>query len=200
MQLLPNSPFDICHLKFDNSPRSPACAGRGAGFTLIELLVVIAVLGILSSVVLVAINPSKRMAEARDAGRLMDMAQIRDALDAYYVKNLRYPAITSDSCCDGWDQGPCGTNEFIGALRSQGFLKRVPTDPSGGSGTGCYGYAYYRYSAGSYGCASSRGAYYVLGVRDMESSGRPHPDSPGWSCPNRNWQGEFDWVTGAFEQ
>ena len=34
----------------------------------------------------------------------------------------------------------------------------------------------------------------------METSGNPHPNSPGWICPSRNWQDEFDWVTGAFEK
>jgi len=31
----------------------------------------------------------------------------------------------------------------------------------------------------------------------METSGRPHSDSPGWSCSGRDWQTEFDWVTGS---
>ena len=167
------------------------------GFTLIELLVVIAIIGLLSSIVLVSMQGVR--AKARDARRLSDMRQILLALQLYYDKYERYPSISADGCCDGWDQGPCGTDPFIGALTTEGLIQ-TPTDPSGGSGTGCYGYNYYRYSAGSYGCDSSRGAYFVLGVRDMETSCRPHPDSPGWSCPSRNWQNEFDWVIGDFER
>jgi prepilin-type N-terminal cleavage/methylation domain-containing protein len=165
-------------------------------FTLIELLVVFAIIGLLSSIVLVSLQKVK--AKASDAIRLHDMKQILLALELYYDEYGRYPNISGDSCCDGWDQGPCGTDDFIGALKTEGLI-RTPVDPGGGSGTGCYGYNYYRYSAGSYGCDASRGAFFVLGVRDMETSGRPHPESPGWSCPSRNWQNEFDWVVGGFE-
>ena len=167
------------------------------GFTLIELLVVIAIIGLLSSIVLVSLQGARE--SARDARRLSDMRQILLALQLYYDKYERYPSISADACCDGWDQGPCAGNPFIGALTTEGLIQ-TPTDPSGGSGTGCYGYSYYRYPAGDYGCDSSRGAYFVLGVRDMETSGHPHPDSPGWSCPGRNWEDEFDWVIGGFER
>jgi len=167
------------------------------GFTLIELLVVIAIIGLLSSVVLVSMQGVR--AKARDVRRLSDMKQILLALQLYYDKYGRYPDISADACCDGWDQGPCAGNPFIGALATEGLIQ-TPTDPSGGSGTGCYGYNYYRYAAGNYGCDASRGAYFVLGVRDMETSGRPYPTSPGWSCPSRNWQNEFDWVIGGFER
>lgn len=167
------------------------------GFTLIELLVVISIIGILSSVVLVSLNNAK--ARARDATRISDMNQIQKALMLYKDDHGRYPSISGDSCCDGWDQSPCGANSFIGALATEGFYSETPTDPVGGSGNGCYGYNYYRYNAGYAGCDASKGAFFVLGVRDMESSGRPHPQSPGWRCPNRNWQGEFDWVVGGFE-
>lgn len=169
---------------------------RQKSFTLVELLVTIAIIGLLSSIVLV--NIKNVIAKARDTRRLHDMRQIVTALKLYYAKYERYPSISGDGCCDGWDQGPCAGDPFIGALVTDGLIQ-TPSDPRGGSGTGCYGYNYYRYSAGSYGCNTSKGAYFVLGVRDMETSGRPHPDSPGWSCPNRNWQNEFDWVVGEFE-
>lgn len=170
------------------------------GFTLIELLVVIAIISVVSSGVIVAVNPAKRIAEARDAARLTHTNQVVSALEAYRIRFGQYPAISADACCDGWDQGPCdGDNTFIDLLRTGGFLRSVPVDPNPGTGTGCYGYAYYVYPAGSSGCSSSRGAFYVLGVRNMESVTGTHPKSPGWSCPSRNWQGEFEWVTGSFE-
>jgi len=168
------------------------------GFTLLELLVVIAIIGLLASVVLVSF-PSA-MKKVRDAQRLQDVSQIITALEVYKANNGSYPPISSDSCCDGWDQGPCDTNPFIEALVTSDSATIVPVDPAGGSGTGCYGYNYYRYSASSYSCDVSRGAFYVLGIRNMESSGAPYPDSPGWSCSGRDWQNEFDWVTGRFEK
>jgi prepilin-type N-terminal cleavage/methylation domain-containing protein len=170
------------------------------GFTLIELLVVISIIGVLSGMVLVAMGGTR--AQARDARRLSDMRQIVLALQMYHAKYERFPAISGDACCDGWDQGPCNdgnNNSFIGALETEGLLA-TPVDPAGGSGTGCYGYHYYLYSAGGAGCDSMRGNFFVLGITDMETSPRPHPASPGWNCPNRNWQGEFDWVIGGFEK
>lgn len=171
------------------------------GFTLIELMVVIAIISFLSSIILASMNSARQ--RARDAKRLGDINQILLALEMYYDLNDRYPGVSGDSCCDGWDQGPCGTDPFIGALETAGLMSHVPVDPLGGSGTSCYGYSYHRYncidSGSGYPCYGCTRPYFVLGVRDMESSGRPHSTSPGWDCPLRDWQSEFDWVTGDFE-
>jgi prepilin-type N-terminal cleavage/methylation domain-containing protein len=110
------------------------------GFTLIELLVVISIIGVLSGMVLVAMTGARE--RARDARRVSDMRQIITALQVYNVQYGGFPPISSDACCDGWNQGPCNggnNNAFIGALATAGLLKQVPTDPKGGSGTGCYG-------------------------------------------------------------
>jgi prepilin-type N-terminal cleavage/methylation domain-containing protein len=56
------------------------------GFTLIELLVVIAVLGILASVVLVAINPAERINEANDSGVQSDVSQVATAVEACFTQ------------------------------------------------------------------------------------------------------------------
>ncbi len=168
------------------------------GFTLIELLVVIAIIGLLASVVLVQFPNAQK--SARDAIRLQDVSQILTALKIYHTNTGTYPLRTADACCDGWDQGPCdGDNTFIQRLLDEGAASVVPVDPTDRTGTNCYGYNYYRYGAGSSGCDSSHGRFFVLGIRDMETSDRPHSASPGWSCPDRNWQNEFDWVTGGFE-
>ena len=173
-------------------------AKKQRGFTLVELLIISSIIVLLASIVLVSVKIIQ--ARSRDSRRLADMKQIILALETYYDSMGRYPSITGDACCNGWDQAPCETDiTFISTLVNQGYVSAVPFDPGTGSGTGCYGYNYYVYTAGSYGCDASKGRFYVLGVRDMETSGRPHPDSPGWKCPNRHWQNEFDWVTGDFE-
>lgn len=161
------------------------------GFTLIELLVVIAIIGILSSIVLASLNSART--KARDAKRLTDMKQILIALELHFNENGQYPVSDFDGC-GGWDTGN-KSFPFLSNI-STNAISNPPEDTTTGN---CTGYRYYRYGAGSYGCAAAEGAYYVFGVTDMESSGRPHPSSPGWSCPNRDWQNEFDWVTGGFE-
>lgn len=163
------------------------------GFTLIELLVVIAIIGILSSVVLASLNTART--KARDAKRLSDMRQMQLALEFYYDSFGRYP--DSDFAgCGGWDSSGDGT--FITPLVSNNFIPTHILDPT--INNSCGNYAYYRYSAGSYGCDSVNvNAFYVLGVRDMESSDNPYPSSQGWNCTLRNWQNEFDWVVGKFE-
>lgn len=168
------------------------------GFTLIELLVVIAIIGLLASITLVSLKSA--IAKARDGRRLSEINQIVKALEVYYSTYNQYPGNT-DNDCSGWDAGYMEGDPFIKPLVDSGITNIVPIDPVSKPGNPCgWGYHYYRYGAGSYGCDASRGAYFVLGVRDMETSGRPHPDSLGWSCPGRNWQSEFDWVIGGFEK
>lgn len=163
------------------------------GFTLIELLVLIAIIGLLSSIVLASLNTARM--KARDAKRFADIKQIQMALELYYDKCGVYPTSDNDGC-GGWDVGNQSFPLLNGRI-STDIISKVPVDPTA---TGnCTGYRYYRYGAGAYGCDASRGAYYVLGIVDLETSGRPHSSSPGWSCPLRNWQGEYDWVVGKFE-
>ncbi len=175
------------------------------GFTLIELLVVIAIIAIISSIAISSLNTSRK--KSRDARRLMDIKQITMALELYYDKYRVYPNNT-DNDCSGWDAGfnggPASGDLFIRPLENAGFISKTPGDPI--TTGNCGGYAYYRYPAGSYTCSASLGAYFVLGIRDMETSGNPYPQSPGWKCPpgcttgcNRNWQTEFEWVMGKFE-
>lgn len=59
------------------------------GFTLIELLVVVAIISLLSSIVLSSLNSAR--AKARDARRLSDLHQIRNALELYFDDKGSYP-------------------------------------------------------------------------------------------------------------
>lgn len=170
------------------------------GFTLIELLVAVAIMGLLSSVIFASTNSARK--KGRDARRLEDIKQIQTALELYYGSNNgAYPGNT-DNDNGGWDVGFNGGidsgDPFISPLVTGGFISRSPGDPVVTTSFG--GYNYYRYSAGYSGCDASRGAFYVLGIRDMEASGRPHPQSPGFACGTRNWSNEFDWVIGRFEK
>ncbi|MFH1188720.1 MAG: LamG domain-containing protein, partial [bacterium] len=57
------------------------------GFTLLEVLLVVGAIAIISSIVIIAINPSKQLAEARNAQRETDVKAILDALYQYSIDN-----------------------------------------------------------------------------------------------------------------
>lgn len=163
------------------------------GFTLVELLVVISIISLLASIVLTSVNSAR--AKARDARRLTDMKTMQTALEFYYDQFGQYPD-SDNAGCGGWDTP--GNGSFITPLVSSGFLPGNILDPR--TNDTCGNYRYYRYPAGSAGCDANRGAFYILGVVDMETSGNPYPGSAGFSCPSRNWQGELEWVIGRFER
>jgi len=60
---------------------------KKAGFTLIEILIVIGILAILSAIVVIAINPAKQFAQARNAERTANVNAILNAIGQRIADN-----------------------------------------------------------------------------------------------------------------
>lgn len=103
---------------------------RRQGFTLIELLLVIGIIAILASIVIVAINPTKQLGDARNAQRRSDVNTILNAVYQYAIDNNgTIPSgitTTADDVCrtSGTGSGCVDLDVLTGS-----YLVGLPNDP-----------------------------------------------------------------------
>lgn len=102
------------------------------GFTLIELLLVIGIIAILASIVIVAINPTKQLGDARDAQRRSDVNTILNAVYQYAIDNngnlpTGIPTGTAEEICV---TGAAACTAVDLDVLTGSYLVRVPVDPS----------------------------------------------------------------------
>jgi prepilin-type N-terminal cleavage/methylation domain-containing protein len=102
------------------------------GFTLLEILLVIALIGILASIVLVAINPNNQLAQARNTVRFDDITEVNQALENYFVANRAYPAGITTSYQDICPVGVTTNCVNLSALVPT-YMPAIPKDPTGGN-------------------------------------------------------------------
>jgi prepilin-type N-terminal cleavage/methylation domain-containing protein len=113
------------------------------GFTLLEILLVVGAIAIIAGIVILAINPSKQLADTRNAQRRVDVNTILNGVYQYAIDNNgTLPAsitVTSTNTCK--TGGSCATLIDLSVLTASGtYLVAIPTDPTGSStnGTGYF--------------------------------------------------------------
>ncbi len=109
------------------------------GFTLIELLLVIGIIAILAAIVIVAINPTKQLGDARNAQRRSDVNTILNAVYQYAIDHngavpTGLPTGTAKEICVT-DAATCVNGANIEVLTGS-YLVKIPADPlATGTGT-----------------------------------------------------------------
>lgn len=137
-------------------------ATQKKGFTLLEILLVIAAIGILAAIVLVAINPNRQLAQARNAQRRSDVLTISNAVYQKIIDEAnagttntmnaitttvaeiyRSGTNTGTTGCTGTPLDMASVASDAGADVVPTYLGAIPQDPSEAglvSGSVCSGY------------------------------------------------------------
>ncbi len=116
-------------------------------FTLIELLIVIGIIAILAAAVIIAINPGKQFAQARDATRQGHINSIEKAILSHQISSagslvgLNIEIGLVEICnTNEVDPASCGDLIDLSSLAANGHISSIPVDPRGGADPNGTGY------------------------------------------------------------
>lgn len=105
------------------------------GFTLIELLIVIAIVAILAGIVLIAVNPGRQLAQARNTERWAEVNAVLSAVNQFEIDYGALPDCATTTVSD-IGTGDCdlgATDLLTGVTDNQalvpGFIAGIPVGP-----------------------------------------------------------------------
>ena len=150
------------------------------GFTLVELLVVIAIIGILATLLLLQLGVARQ--RARDAKRIVDVSQIRTAVELYFDDTASYPQVATYAALAGL---PVGGTTFVPK-----YMTNFPVDPLN-AGNYAYNYAYNGTTKYQIWAELEQSAGALKGDADINSTGagwlgqtKDGADANGANCTN----------------
>ncbi|OGG52894.1 hypothetical protein A3H16_03450 [Candidatus Kaiserbacteria bacterium RIFCSPLOWO2_12_FULL_53_8] len=115
---------------------SKTCLPAGRGFTLIEILVVIGIIAVLAAIVIIAINPARQFAQARNTQRTSNVSTILNAVGQNIADNKGVFTCASNTLALGTTAVHIGTSATLAdfsCLVPTYIPSAIPTDPNGGT-------------------------------------------------------------------
>lgn len=151
------------------------------GFTLIEILVVLGIIAILAAIVIVAINPAKQFAQARNAQRESNVETILNAVGqrladnkgifngSFTIGGVTYTCPTLPSTQTDIKNGGAAD---LACLYPTYIPAQIPVDPNGGSWNNET-----LYDTNYYVSASTTGRVMVCAINAASETAVPNPAS-----------------------